>query len=109
MVQKIGFIGLGHMGGRMARNAQKAGFPLTDFDEQLRFAARGYSGTRFRLRMTRQEIGSYLGMKLETISRTFSRLQSEKCIAVQNKDIEIKDLACLRKLVQQGVGGGIAA
>jgi CRP/FNR family transcriptional regulator len=36
-----------------------------------RFSARGYSPNAFLLRMTRQEKGSYLGMKLETVSRTF--------------------------------------
>ena len=45
MAQKIGFIGLGHMGGRMAANAQKAGFPLTVFDQRpevlIPFAQRG--------------------------------------------------------------------
>ena len=40
-----------------------------------RFAARGYSPTAFQLRMTRQEIGNYLGLKLETVSRTLSRFQ----------------------------------
>ena len=64
-----------------------------------RFAARGYSRSRFNLRMTREEIGSYLGLKLETISRAFSRFQSEGVITVQNKNIEIKDLERLRALI----------
>jgi len=66
-----------------------------------RFAARGYSPTRFHLRMTREEIGSYLGLKLETVSRAFSHFQSEGLIAVQNKSIEIKDLERLRAVVGQ--------
>jgi len=66
-----------------------------------RFAARGYSATRFNLRMTREEIGSYLGLKLETVSRAFSHFQGEGLIAVQNKSIEIKDLARLRAVVGQ--------
>ncbi len=69
-----------------------------------RFAARGYSPTRFLLRMTRQEIGSYLGLKLETISRALSHFQSEGVIAVQNKNVEIRDPARLRELVSQCAG-----
>ena len=41
-----------------------------------RFVARGYSSTQFLLRMTREEIGSYLGLKLETVSRAFSRFET---------------------------------
>ena len=66
-----------------------------------RFAARGYSATQFNLRMTREEIGSYLGLKLETVSRAFSHFQNEGIIAVQNKSIEIKNLDRLRALVGQ--------
>ncbi len=66
-----------------------------------RFAARGYSPTRFNLRMTREEIGSYLGLKLETVSRAFSHFQNEGVIGVNNKSIEIKDLDRLRALVGQ--------
>ena len=42
-----------------------------------RYKARGYSSTEFVLRMTREEIGSYLGLKLETVSRLFSKFQEE--------------------------------
>jgi CRP/FNR family transcriptional regulator len=69
-----------------------------------RFAARGYSATAFRLRMTRQEIGSYLGLKLETVSRTLSSFQDIKLIAVHNKSIELLDLPHLRRLVGQELG-----
>lgn len=66
-----------------------------------RFAARGYSSTAFRLRMTRQEIGSYLGLKLETVSRTLSCFQENGIIDVHNKLIELRDLPKLRALVGQ--------
>jgi CRP/FNR family transcriptional regulator len=69
-----------------------------------RFAARGYSPVSFILRMTREEIGSYLGLKLETVSRAFSHFQSENLIAVQNKSIEIKDLKRLHTLVGHCAG-----
>ena len=48
-----------------------------------RFAARGYSPTQFQLRMSRQEIGSYLGLKLETVSRAFSNFQDNGLIVVK--------------------------
>ena len=69
-----------------------------------RLSTRGYSPNEFNLRMTREEIGSYLGLKLETVSRVFSRFQEEGLIAVQQKNIRILDAAGLRKLV--GRSGG---
>jgi CRP/FNR family transcriptional regulator len=64
-----------------------------------RFSARGYSSNEFHLRMTREEIGSYLGLKLETVSRAFSRFQEEGLISVQQKHIRILELAGLRALL----------
>lgn len=69
-----------------------------------RFNARGFSPVEFHLRMTRDEIGSYLGLKLETVSRAFSRFQDEGVIKVQQKHICILDLAGLRRLIQQSSG-----
>ncbi|MBY0340673.1 MAG: helix-turn-helix domain-containing protein, partial [Rhodocyclaceae bacterium] len=53
----------------------------------------------FHLRMTREEIGSYLGLKLETISRTLSRFQEEGLISVQQKHIQLVDTAGLKQLM----------
>ncbi len=64
-----------------------------------RFISRGYSAAEFHLRMTREEIGSYLGLKLETVSRAFSRFQDEGLITVQQKHIRILDEQGLRKLL----------
>ena len=64
-----------------------------------RFTARGYSPTEFNLRMTREEIGSYLGLKLETVSRAFSKFQDQGLVAVQQKHVRIEDPARLRKLL----------
>jgi CRP/FNR family transcriptional regulator len=64
-----------------------------------RFMARGYSQTEFNLRMTREEIGSYLGLKLETVSRIFSRFHEEGLIAVQQKNVRILDVAKLKRLL----------
>ncbi len=63
-----------------------------------RFSDRGYSRSEFNLRMTREDIGSYLGMKLETVSRTLSRFQDEGLLAVQGKAIQLLDLERLRTL-----------
>ena len=61
-----------------------------------RFAARGYSPTAFHLRMTRQEIGSYLGMKLETVSRALSNFQQNGLISVNRKSVRLLDLPGLQ-------------
>ena len=66
-----------------------------------RFASRGYSAQEFHLRMTREEIGSYLGLTLETVSRVFSRFQDEGLIEVNNRHIVIVDVDRLRALVGQ--------
>lgn len=61
-----------------------------------RFTARGYSSTQFQLCMSRHEIGSYLGLKLETVSRTFSHFQNDRLINVQRRSIEILNLPGLK-------------
>jgi len=63
-----------------------------------RFTARGYSHTEFNLRMTREEIGSYLGLKLETVSRLLSRLQQEGVIRIRGRDVTLLDATALRQL-----------
>ncbi len=64
-----------------------------------RFTARGYSPAEFHLRMTREEIGSYLGLKLETVSRAFSRFQEDGLIAVQQKHVRILNIPGLQKVL----------
>jgi CRP/FNR family transcriptional regulator len=51
--------------------------------------------------MTRDEIGSYLGLKLETVSRTFSRFQEEGLLDVKQRAIRILDETALRALVNR--------
>ncbi|WP_437126279.1 Crp/Fnr family transcriptional regulator [Noviherbaspirillum album] len=63
-----------------------------------RFAEMGYSGSQFNLRMTRQEIGNYLGLTLETVSRTFSAFNAIGMISVDQRAIVIHDLQSLRTL-----------
>lgn len=64
-----------------------------------RFSARGYSGTYFRLPMTRRDIGSYLGLKLETVSRIFSHLNNIQLISINHKSIEIKSIPKLQQMI----------
>ena len=56
-----------------------------------RLKSRGFSQSEMILRMTREEIGSYLGLKLETVSRTFSKFSEEGLISVQQKAVLILD------------------
>jgi len=51
------------------------------------------------LRMTREEIGNYLGLKLETVSRTLSKLQEEALIQVEQRHIKILNSTALRVLI----------
>jgi CRP/FNR family transcriptional regulator len=64
-----------------------------------RFTHRGYSPSDFHLRMTREEIGSYLGLKLETVSRLFSRFQDDGLIEVQQKHVRIVDIEGLQAVM----------
>ena len=63
-----------------------------------KFAQMGYSMRIFNLRMTRHEIGSYLGLTLETVSRTLSAMNDVGLIGVDQKTIELKDINALRTL-----------
>jgi len=62
-----------------------------------RYAERGYSEREFHLRMSRAEIGSYLGMKLETVSRTFSLFQQQRLLEVDKRHVRLTDLEGLRR------------
>ncbi len=66
-----------------------------------RYAARGYSATEFHLRMTRAEIGHYLGMKLETVSRTLTKFQEQGLLTVNNKHVELQDLVRLHQVMNR--------
>ena len=64
-----------------------------------RMKARGYSATEFHLRMSRADIGSHLGMKLETVSRTFSAFQQQGLLEVDKRHIRIVDAAALARVL----------
>lgn len=64
-----------------------------------RLHARGFSQHELILRMTREEIGSYLGLKLETVSRTFSKFAEENIIEVKQRHVRILDTDKLQGLI----------
>ena len=69
-----------------------------------RLQARGFSSSSLVLRMTREEIGSYLGLKLETVSRTFSKFQEDGVLDVKQRQITVLDPQALQRLVSNAAG-----
>ncbi|HRA63159.1 MAG TPA: fumarate/nitrate reduction transcriptional regulator Fnr [Burkholderiaceae bacterium] len=68
-----------------------------------RLHARGFSQSELVLRMTREEIGSYLGLKLETVSRTFSKFVEEGIVEVRQRHVRIVNSDALKQLVNPQV------
>lgn len=64
-----------------------------------RLHARGFSRSELVLRMTREEIGSYLGLKLETVSRTLSKFMDDGIVEVRQRNVRIVDSEALRRIV----------
>ena len=62
-----------------------------------RFAKLGYSSSNYSLCMTREEIGSYLGLKLETVSRAFSKLQKDGLIKINSKNVQLNNISWLKQ------------
>ena len=56
-----------------------------------RFRARGFSANQFRLAMSRNEVGNYLGLAVETVSRVFTRFQQNKLLEAEGKEVHILD------------------
>jgi len=84
--------------GSMRAEARLSAF-LLNLTQRLQ--ARGFSGTSLVLRMTREEIGSYLGLKLETVSRAFSHFQDEGLLEVKQRDIRVLDEVGLRRVLNE--------
>lgn len=63
-----------------------------------RFAARGYAEHRFQLRMMREEVGNYLGLTVESVSRLVSRFRRSGLLRVTNREVEILDPVRMREL-----------
>lgn len=64
-----------------------------------RYARCQLSPDRFLLHMTRSDIGEYLGLTLETVSRIFSALQKKEIITVKSREIEIRDMTRLKAIL----------
>jgi CRP/FNR family transcriptional regulator len=88
--------GLMFLLGMMKADERIAAFLL---DLSRRFVMLGFSPLEFQLRMTRDEIGSYLGLSLETVSRLLTRFQGDGLITVRQKRIRILDAAGLRAVM----------
>jgi CRP/FNR family transcriptional regulator len=75
------------------RAEQRLAVFLVDIGE--RYAARGYSATQFQLRMSREDIGSYLGLTIESISRLLARFAKLGLITVAKRAVVLRDPARL--------------
>ena len=82
--------------GSMSAEQRLAAFLLSLSRRYLRL---GFSPNRYTLRMTREEIGNYLGLTLETVSRLMSRFQKDALIGVQQREVEIRQPERLREMV----------
>ncbi|QCC05503.1 fumarate/nitrate reduction transcriptional regulator Fnr (plasmid) [Cupriavidus necator H16] len=81
--------------GAMRAEERLAAF-LINLSERL--SARGYSASEFVMRMSREEIGSYLGLKLETVSRLFSRFAEAGLIQIRQRHVKLVDIAGIKEL-----------
>jgi CRP/FNR family transcriptional regulator len=93
--------------GTMRAEERLANFLLNLSD---RLALRGYSANEFNLKMSREDIGSYLGVQLETVSRLLSRFAETGLIQIKQRHVKLIDLASLEKLAgkssnQSTIGG----
>jgi CRP/FNR family transcriptional regulator, anaerobic regulatory protein len=92
--------------GTLGAEARVARFLVSLSD---RFKTLGYSPTEFNLRMTRQEIGSYLGLTLETVSRSLSALQFAGFIGINQRAVALHDIAGLRAIQKLAAPGKLGA
>lgn len=81
---------------------QRLAVLLLNFSQ--RFGRRGMSRTRFRLPMSRQDLGNYLGLSPETTSRIFRRFVSQGLLSATGKEIELLDLQALHGLTEESGG-----
>jgi len=88
--------GLMQLLGNRRAEARLAAFVL-DLTRRLR--SRGFSASALVLRMTREEIGTYLGLTLETVSRCFSKLQNDGVLQVRRRHVSVLDAPALERLV----------
>jgi len=82
--------------GSMSAEARLAIFLI---NLSTRFLLRGYSPSDLVLRMSRAEMGRYLGLKLETVSRLFSNFQKSRRLEAQHKHIRVLDTKALQRVL----------
>lgn len=71
-----------------------------------RFEQRGYSANEFKLVMSRQDIGNYLGLTIETVSRVFSKFQREQIIDTNQKIVNLKNIDALHQICKKTTESG---
>ncbi|TAK83724.1 MAG: cyclic nucleotide-binding domain-containing protein, partial [Betaproteobacteria bacterium] len=86
--------------GSMHADERMASFLL---ELSARLQSRGFSGCDLQLRMTRADIGSYLGLSLETVSRLFTLFQRNGLVRVHQKQVQILNPGALARILQRGV------
>jgi CRP/FNR family transcriptional regulator len=86
--------------GKKSAEERLAAF-LLSMSQRLR--KRGLSATDFYLSMSRHEIGNYLGLAVETVSRLFTRFQEERLLKVDRKHVQLLDVAALESIVARTV------
>jgi len=74
-----------------------------------RYKRRGLSGSEFNLPMSRQDIGNYLGLAIETVSRLFAQFQEKKTLRVNRRQITITDMGRLKGMVDGCVKSAAAS
>ena len=91
--------------GSMRAEQRLAAFLL---DLSSRYVARGYSGNNFQLRMTREEIGNYLGLTIESVSRLLSKFKKQGWLNIDNREVELFNHASLKAMASglEPEGGG---
>ena len=70
-------------------------FLMNLYKRQLR---RGGEQNQLKLQMTRQDIGNYLGLAFETVSRHLNHLQEEQLLTIENRKITLLDLAAIEAM-----------
>jgi CRP/FNR family transcriptional regulator len=85
---------------------QKVAFFLLDLADRM--STQGFSRECMRLRMTRADLGSFLALKLETVTRTLARLQEQGMISVRGREITLHDAPALAALLQGAAFPGSA-
>jgi CRP/FNR family transcriptional regulator len=82
--------------GNMSAEQKLASFFL---NLSARYIARGYSDTNLHLRMTREDIGNYLGLTIESVSRLLTRFKQQRLIDIKQREVDLLNLDRLKALI----------